>query len=105
MFDGLLVKLAIRRIGDILFPNRCIHPHFLHLFANHVGTKQVNALPEDLLHSFFPDPVPEMNKVARIKGRVVLKVDLTTKVLSVRVFKIPKNNCLITQVVHLFQEQ
>jgi len=54
---------------------------------DHIFVKQINALVENHLSTLFNATMTKVNKVTRIKWKMVLKIDLSIKVLPVRILK------------------
>src|SRR4030043_6800 len=105
VFNGFFIQLTIRWESDVLLLNGRVNPDFLYFPADYIFAKQVNALLEDFLHTCFSYAFAKMNEVTWVKGKLILKIDFSAKVLPVWILQISLNNRLITKIIHLLQYQ
>ena len=63
MFDNLISQFPVGREGDVLLLYSGVHASFFNLLLVKVFYEQIQALLKNLFHSFFPDPLAEVDKV------------------------------------------
>src|SRR5690606_38402741 len=104
VIDYFFRKLPIRGERDVLLLHRSVYPDLFYLLLYLLLPEQIYALLKDLLHPFLPDTFAEVNKVTGIKRVLVLKVNLTAEVLTIRTVYIPLHYCLITKIIYLLEQ-
>ena len=53
----------------------------------------------------LPDPLPEVDQIARITGQLPLKITHPAKLLPIGIFHPPLHHILIALVIHLLEQE